>query len=155
MSFEELLTLAFRAIIGNKLRSFLTTLGITIGVFAIIVLVSIGSGLQSYITNEISSLGSNVIFVIPGSSGGLGAVLSNKLTLQDSKNLERRLVSTGKVTPEVRQVETLKYKNIKDKGAFVIGSSSEYPKVIQTFKLAEGNYFSAGQESSGANVVIV
>jgi putative ABC transport system permease protein len=155
MSFEELLTLAFRAIIGNKLRSFLTTLGITIGVFAIIVLVSIGSGLQSYITNEISSLGSNVVFVIPGSSGGLGAVLSNKLTVQDSKNLERRLVSTGKVTPEVRQVETLKYKNIKDKGAFIIGASSEYPKVVQTIKLAEGNFFSAGQESSGANVAVI
>jgi len=155
MSFEELLTLAFRAIIGNKLRSFLTTLGITIGVFAIIVLVSIGSGLQSYITNEISSLGSNVVFVIPGSSGGLGAVLSNKLTIQDSKNLERRLISTGKVTPEVRQVETLKYKNIKDKGAFIIGASSAYPQVIQTFKIAEGNFFSAGQESSGSNVVII
>jgi len=155
MSFEELLTLAFRAIIGNKMRSFLTTLGITIGVFAIIVLVSIGSGLQSYITKEISSLGSNVVFVIPGSSGGLGAVLSNKLTMQDSKNLERRLISTGKVTPEVRQVETLKYKNIKDKGAFIIGASSEYPKVIQTFKLAEGSFFSAGQESSGANVVVI
>src|ERR1035437_10313246 len=105
MNFEELLTLAFRAIIGNKLRSFLTTLGITIGVFAIIVLVSIGSGLQSYITNEISSLGSNVVFVIPASSGGLGALLSNKLTIQDSKNLARRLVDTGKVTPEIRQVE--------------------------------------------------
>src|ERR1035437_3789829 len=155
MSFEELLTLAFRAIIGNKMRSFLTTLGITIGVFSIIVLVSIGSGFQSYITKEISSLGSNVVFVIPGSSGGLGAVLSNKLTMQDSKNLERRLISTGKVTPEVRQVETLKYKNIKDKGAFIIGASSEYPKVIQTFKLAEGSFFSAGQESSGANVVVI
>jgi putative ABC transport system permease protein len=155
MNFEELFNLAFRAIIGNKLRSFLTTLGITIGVFAIIVLVSIGSGLQSYITNEISSLGSNVIFVIPGSSGGIGAVLSNKLTIQDGKNIARRLLDTGKVTPEVRQVETLKYKNIKDKGAFIIGASSEYPHVIQTFKIAEGNFFSTGQESSGANVVII
>jgi putative ABC transport system permease protein len=155
MNFNELLTLAFRAILGNKLRSFLTTLGITIGVFAIIVLVSIGSGLQSYITKEISSLGSNVVFVIPGSSGGLGAVLSNKLTIQDSKNLARRLVDTGKVTPEIRQVEILKYKNIKDKGAFIIGASSEYPQVIQTFKIAQGNFFSAGQESSGANVVVI
>ena len=74
MNIEELLTLSLKAIWGNKLRSFLTTLGITIGVFAIIVLVSIGSGLQTYITNEISSLGSNVIFVMPGSSGGLGAI---------------------------------------------------------------------------------
>jgi len=113
MNLEELLTLSLKAIWGNKLRSFLTTLGITIGVFAIIVLVSIGSGLQSYITNEISSLGSNVIFVIPGSSGGIGAILSNKLTLQNSQDLQRRLASIGKVTPEIRQVEIFKYKNIK------------------------------------------
>jgi putative ABC transport system permease protein len=155
MNFEELIRLALRAIVTNKLRSFLTTLGITIGVFAIIVLVSIGSGLQSYITNEISSLGSNVIFVMPGNSGGLGSVLSNKLTIQDSKNIARRLLDTGKVTAEIRQIETFKYKNIKDKGAFIIGVSSEYPKVVQTIKMAEGSFFSAGQESSGANVIVI
>jgi putative ABC transport system permease protein len=155
MNIEELLTLSLKAIWGNKLRSFLTTLGITIGVFAIIVLVSIGSGLQSYITNEISSLGSNVIFVMPGGAGGLGSILSNKLTLQDSKNLERKLISTGKVTPEIRELETIKYKNIKDKGAFVLGVSSQYPEVVQTVKLTEGHFFNAGQESSGANVTVV
>jgi putative ABC transport system permease protein len=155
MKFEELIVLAWRAITANKMRSFLTTLGIIIGVFSIIVLVSIGSGLQGYITNEISSLGSNVIFVIPGSSGGIGAILSNKLTLQDSKNLERKLVSTGKVTPELRQVETIKYKNVKDKGAFVIGASYQYPKVIQSVKIVQGNFFTSGQESSGANVAVI
>jgi putative ABC transport system permease protein len=155
MNLGELLALSLKAIWGNKLRSFLTTLGIIIGVFSIIVLVSIGSGLQSYITNEISSLGSNVIFVLPGSSAGLGSVLSNKLTVQDSKNLERRMISTGKVTPELRQVETIKYKNVKDKGAFVIGTSSEYPKVVQTVKIVQGNFFTSGQESSGANVAVI
>jgi putative ABC transport system permease protein len=155
MNLEELLTLSLKAIWGNKLRSFLTTLGITIGVFAIIVLVSIGSGLQSYITNEISSLGSNVIFVIPGSSGGIGAILSNKLTLQNSQDLQRRLASIGKVTPEIRQVEIFKYKNIKDKGAFVLGVSSQYPDVVQELKITQGHFLTAGEESSGTNVVII
>src|ERR1035437_2288127 len=114
MNIQELLSLSLKAIWGNKLRSFLTTLGITIGVFAIIVLVSIGSGIQSYVSSEFSSLGSNVIFVMPGSSGGIGAVLSvNRLTLQDSKNLQRKLLSTGKVAPELRQIETIKFKNVK------------------------------------------
>jgi len=155
MNIQELLTLSLKAIWANKLRSFLTTLGITIGVFAIIVLVSIGSGLQTYITNEISSLGSNVIFVMPGAAGGLGSVLSNKLTLQDSKNLERALISTGKVTPEIRELETFKYKNIKDKAAFVLGVSSHYPEVVQVLKMDQGIFFTAGQESSGANVVVI
>ncbi len=156
MNLEELITLAIRAIFANKLRSFLTTLGITIGVFAIIVLVSIGSGLQSYITNEISSLGSNVIFVLPGGSGGLGALLSNKLNLQDWKNIQRKTVLTAKSTPEIRQLDTLKYKNLKSKGAFVFGVSSSYPEVVgTTSKIAEGNFFTAGQEQSGSNVVVI
>ena len=64
MDFQELLRLSLSSLKANKLRSALTTLGIIIGVFAVILLVSIGSGLQSYITNQISSLGSNLIFVI-------------------------------------------------------------------------------------------
>ena len=155
MNIEELLTLSLKAIWGNKLRSFLTTLGITIGVFAIIVLVSIGSGLQSYITNQISSLGSNVIFITPGGSGGLGALLSNKLSLQDWKNVQRKTISTAKSTPEIRQLETLKYKNLKSKGAFVFGVSSSYPQVVADAKMADGNFFTAGQEQSGSNVVVI
>ncbi|HUD09531.1 MAG TPA: ABC transporter permease, partial [Patescibacteria group bacterium] len=84
-----------------------------------------------------------------------GAILSNKLTLQDSKDIQRRLISTGKVTPEIREVETIKYKNIKDKGAFVLGVSSEYPEVVQVLKMEQGNFFTAGQESSGANVAVI
>jgi len=155
MNTEELITLSLRAIWGNKLRSFLTTLGITIGVFAIIVLVSIGSGLQSYITNQISSLGSNVIFVTPGESGGIGALLSNKLSLQDWKNIQRKTLLTAKSTPEIRQLETLKYKTLRSKGAFVFGVSSSYPEVVTTAKMAQGNFFTAGQEQSGSNVTVI
>jgi putative ABC transport system permease protein len=155
MKLEELITLSLKAIWGNKLRSFLTTLGITIGVFAIIVLVSIGSGLQSYITNQISSLGSNVIFVTPGGSGGIGALLSNKLSLQDWKNIQRKTISTAKSTPEIRQLETLKYKNLKSKGAFVFGVSSSYPQVVADAKIEQGRFFTEGQEQSGANVTVI
>ena len=155
MKLEELLTLSLKAIWGNKLRSFLTTLGITIGVFAIIVLVSIGSGLQSYITSQISSLGSNVIFVTPGGSGGIGALLSNKLSLQDWKNIQRKTISTAKSTPEIRQLETLKYKNLKSKGAFVFGVSSSYPQVVADAKIEQGRFFTEGQEQSGSNVTVI
>jgi putative ABC transport system permease protein len=59
------------------------------------------------------------------------------------------------VAPELRQIETIKFKNVKDKGAFVIGTSSDYPKVVQSVKIVQGNFFSAGQESSGANVAVI
>lgn len=155
MSLKELFSLSIRAITTNKLRSFLTTLGIVIGVFSIILLVSIGTGLQTYITREISSLGSNVMFVIPGNGSGIGAIVTNKLTLSDAKNLERRLISTAKTTPEIRQTETLKYKNLKTKGAFVIGVSYQYPEVNSAVKIDKGMFFTAGQEQSGANIVVI
>src|SRR5438034_8962639 len=94
METTVLIKLAINSLIVNKLRSILTTLGIIIGVFAIILLVSLGTGLQSYITNQISGLGSNLLFVIPGAEGGArtpGGVVANKLLLSDAKNLEFRL----------------------------------------------------------------
>ncbi len=154
MSFTELFILAWRAIFANKLRSFLTTLGIIIGVFSIILLVSIGSGLQSYITNEISSLGSNIIDVLPG-SGGLSSGVSNKLTIQYAKNIERRLIATAKVAPVIRQFDNFKYNTIEDKNTIVVGVSSVYPQVVTSTTLSQGNFFTAGQERSGANVVVI
>lgn len=155
METRELISLSLKALGANKLRSFLTTLGIIIGVFSIILLVSIGSGLQGYITKQISSLGPNVIFVIPGNSGGLGAIVANKLIIQDSENLQRRMLSIASVAPELRQLETLKYKNLKTKGAFVLGTSSSYPEVVTSIKIAEGTFFTEGQERAGANVVVI
>src|SRR5258706_6374163 len=94
MDILELLKLSTNALIVNKLRSILTTLGIIIGVFAIILLVSLGAGLQSYITGQISGLGSNLLFVIPGAEGGArtpGGVIANKLLLSDARNLDFKL----------------------------------------------------------------
>lgn len=157
MNINELLTLSLKAIWGNKLRSFLTTLGITIGVFAIIVLVSIGSGLQSYITSQISSLGPNIIDVLPGNSlaTAFGPGASNKLTYQDAKNLKTRLASTAEVAPITETATNAKYKNITDKNIYVIGTTSNYPKVIISTKLFQGNFFTLGQEQSGSKVAVI
>src|SRR6266571_2175818 len=94
MELKELLRLSFNALRANKLRSILTMLGVIIGVFAVILLVSIGSGLQKYITDQISGLGSNLIFVVPGRIGGArtpGGQQTNKLTTTDAKTLETKL----------------------------------------------------------------
>jgi len=57
---------AFHSILGNKLRSSLTILGIVIGVAAVIAMLSVGKGAQDSITSSINSIGSNMIFVFPG-----------------------------------------------------------------------------------------
>ena len=157
MNFAQLLKLAWGALITNKLRSVLTTLGIIIGVFAIILLVSLGTGLQGYITGQISGLGSNLLFVIPGREGGArtpGGVVSNKLTLADADDLTFRLKSIATVAPLVQRSSTLKYKNKNDKGVSVAGSTSNYTQIINLV-LDKGSNFTLGQERSGAKVIVI
>ena len=158
MNLGELFTLSFRAIWANKLRSFLTTLGIIIGVFSIIILVSIGTGLQSYITREVSAFGPNLIYVLPGNigqGGGLGGTFTFRITIQDSNNLEQRLTSTADVSPVIEGASTVKYKNKENKGAYVFGTTSNYAKVVQNTKLESGIFFTPGQEKSGAKVATI
>ncbi|MGI5827400.1 MAG: ABC transporter permease [Patescibacteria group bacterium] len=70
--FSETLELAWQSLWRNKLRAFLTMLGIIIGVASVILLISIGAGLKSYITGQFESLGSNLIYVLPGDIQGSG-----------------------------------------------------------------------------------
>src|SRR4030066_1400149 len=100
---DDLVKLSFRSLFANKLRSFLTTLGIVIGVFAIIMLVSIGTGLQSYITKQFSSLGSNLIYIVPGKIGAGGGPgdFVNKLLISDSRNIQSRLTNVAQVAPVI------------------------------------------------------
>jgi putative ABC transport system permease protein len=158
MDFKELLSLSWKAIAANKLRSFLTTLGIIIGVFAIILLVSIGTGLQKYITDQITGFGANNVYLIPGRVGGArtpGGVATNKLLLSDAQNLSTKLKNLAIVAPVVSQPVNIKYQNKQDKGASVFGTVSDYPKTDKNVKIAQGSFFSQGQEKSGAKVAVI
>lgn len=157
MNIGELFRLSITALLANKLRSILTMLGIVIGVFAIIILISIGTGLQTSITGQISGLGSNLIFVVPGNINGQrspGGVLPNKLVLNDAKNLQLKLRDIATVAPAVQQTTTIKYKNKSNKNTTVLGTSASYPDVVKTDMLS-GTFFSASAERSGAKVVVI
>lgn len=157
MEFEELLKLAWKALIVNKLRSILTTLGIIIGVFAIILLVSIGSGLQSYITNQVSSLGSNLLFVIPGAAGGArtaGGAVANKLLYSDARTLTFRLKDVAAVAPVIQKTATLKKDNKTDKGVTIAGTTYNYSDILD-IKVTSGAPFTISQQNSNAKVAII
>lgn len=158
METRELFNLSWKALLANKLRSFLTMLGIIIGVFAIIMLVSVGTGLQSYITNQIQGFGSNLIFVIPGSSTGArtpGGIVVNKLLAQDANNIQLRLRNFANVAPIVQQASTAKYKNRQDKGMSVLGTTANYSETVKNVTIEKGIFFSKGQERSGTKVAVV
>ena len=158
MDLNELLKLSWRALLANKLRSFLTTLGIVIGVFAIILLVSIASGLQTYITNQIQGFGSNLIFIIPGRLGGArtpGGVMVNKLLIQDSQNLSVKLKNVADIAPVIQQITTAKYQNKDDEETSILGTTANYTKTVKNAVVEHGRYFSQSQELSGAKVAVI
>jgi len=157
MDSRELIKLAITSLTANKLRSILTTLGIIIGVFAIILLVSLGSGLQKYITGQIAGLGSNLLFVIPGSAGGArgpGGTITNKLLLSDAQNLDIRLRNLADVAPAIQETTTAKFKNKTDKGVIVYGTTAKYPQIVN-ITVESGTWFTPGQERSGVKVALI
>jgi len=100
-----LLKVAIQSILKNKMRTFLTMLGIVIGVAAVIIMVAVGYGAQSTIAAQIGSLGTNMIVIMPGAStqGGVsqGAGTFNRLTLADAEKLRRESMLLAAVSPVV------------------------------------------------------
>jgi putative ABC transport system permease protein len=100
-----LVRLATKSILKHRMRSWLTMLGIIIGVSAVIVLVAIGQGAQSQIREQINNLGTNMIVITPGTSsaGGVsrGAGSFNRLTVDDAEKIARESIYLSAVSPVV------------------------------------------------------
>lgn len=147
---------ALTAILANRMRSFLTVLGIVIGVTSVILLISLVTGLQTFITNQIQGLGSNLLFVIPGRIGGArspGGVQANRLVYQDAVTLRKNL-SNEEVSAAIQRNATLKLGNKSDKGVAVFGVESNYPKII-SIKLTSGRFFKESEQQSSRKVAVV
>jgi putative ABC transport system permease protein len=104
--FKRLLRIAIRSILKNRMRSLLTSLGVIIGVGAVIVMVGIGAGAQADVEAQISSLGANMIMVFPGESFhrgvSLGGESGSKLSLDEVEALQEEATLLTAVSPEVR-----------------------------------------------------
>ncbi len=107
MNFFNLIRIALRALQRNKLRAFLTMLGIIIGVGAVIAMVAIGQGSKQSIQDQLSSMGSNMITIRPNSNttvgGGarLDATSLQTLKLEDVQAIERQAKFITAVSPQV------------------------------------------------------
>jgi len=139
MEFIDFLKTSFNTLMANKTRSFLTTLGIVIGISSVIVMVSIGSGAQKLIVNRISAMGSNTIFIEPGafdpkkSSMTQTAIEEAEVkTLKYSDALAiSKLPGVEMVAPWVMGVETVVYQD-KNKRVTFIGTTPENQKIDGT-----------------------
>ena len=142
----EALKMALIGMSNNRLRTFLTMLGIIIGIASVVSVVALGAGSQQTIMDNISSMGTNTIEIKPGT--GLGDRRSGRvhsLTAEDAKAL-KTLPFVDSVTPTVRANVAIRYSNETVTGS-VQGVGTEYFRV-RGYSLAQGQYF--GEESVDA-----
>jgi putative ABC transport system permease protein len=156
MRILAILKIAARALKRNKLRSFLTMLGIIIGVGAVIVTVSVGNGAKAMVEAQIASLGQNVILIFSGgvTRGGLrtGWGSAGTLTVEDALAIQREVSGVASVSPEIRTVSQVAAGN-QNWSTQILGESESYLDLRQ-WPLAEGAMFSE-QDVRAANKVAV
>ena len=149
------LLLALRSIRRNLMRSFLTILGIVIGVSAVITMVTLGNGATLAIQNQISGLGTNLLQVRPGQrmgpGGSGGSVPAFKDT--DADAIASQIGGILAVAPEARTGSTV-VANGRNWTSSIIGSTNEW-LVTGNWKLSEGRNFSDDELRAGSAVCIV
>ncbi len=151
MEFLQTLKIALRALRTNKMRSFLTMLGIIIGIAAVIAMMAVGAGARHVISQQIASIGSNIILVIPGSttSGGLrsGSGGTQTLTSDDVRAMINELPSVETAAPTVRSTAQIVYGNLN--WSTVVMGTTEDLFDIREWGMARGRSITR-QDNDGA-----
>lgn len=155
--FNESIKMALDGMISNKLRTFLTLLGIIIGVGAVIAMVSLGFGVKEQIKNNISSLGSNLLIVMSGGRTASGARLAMgegaRLTAEDAEAIEKQIDGIAYVAPSVSRSYQLVVGN-QNWTASVEGTT---PNVldIRNYKLEDGRNMTERDLNSRDRVCLI
>ena len=150
---------AFRTLRRNPMRAMLTTLGIVIGVGAVIAMMEIGAGASAALKKTIASMGANVLVIRPGtaSSGGVsfGAGTTTTLTPEDSQAILRECPSVRNAAPMVRARTQVVYGNRNWVPNAIYGTTPAYLDVQDWSILAEGEPFSERDVLNGNRVCIL
>ena len=165
MTFLETVRTAFTAVMGRKMRSALTMLGILIGIASVMLTVGLGQGAQQQITSQINKLGSNLIIVNSGANSGLtvsnaGSAANNRtrfttpLTLNDAAALADKNTCPDilNVAP-VSTTTTTAYNGSTYESTSIVGTTPDWVDVTAR-TMTSGRFFT-GSESSGGSMVAV
>ena len=143
--FFETLKLALRAISRNLLRSFLTVLGVVIGVAAVIALVTIGNGTTAQVSTELSRLGTNMLFVRPGQFGpGRASSEARRFSLKDVEAIRDQIPGLRAVAPSNQSTATVIFGG-QNHSTTVYGTTNDY-FVAQDWDLSLGRQFTPAEE---------
>jgi putative ABC transport system permease protein len=149
------LLLALRSIRRNLMRSFLTTLGIVIGVAAVVTMVTVGRGATQAVRAQIESLGSNLLQIRPGQRLGPGQPSAGAppFRLADATAIATQIGGVAAVAPEVRSAVTVVAEG-RNWSTTVTGTTNEY-FVTGNWTLADGRRFEEGELQAGAAVCVI
>jgi putative ABC transport system permease protein len=159
LNFFSTFKLIIRTLLARKGRSFLTILGIVIGVAGVITIISLGAGAQSMILGQITKLGSNILTIQPGKSNqgmfaGSGVTITT-LTKDDANALANnaRVPHIKAVTASVSGSATITWENKTIDTSFT-GADYRYPEV-NNISFKKGQFLSQQEEQGNANVVVL
>jgi putative ABC transport system permease protein len=153
----RILRVSLRALSRNKMRTFLTMLGIIIGVGAVIAMVSIGTGAKAAVESRFAAMGTNLLFVsgasrqTQGVHSGFGGYQT--LTVEDAQAIPERCPAVEYVSPSVNTRAQVVYLN-KNWNTSVQGTGEKYPEV-RKWEMALGTYFDETMVRSAAKVCIL
>ncbi|HVR29283.1 MAG TPA: ABC transporter permease [Thermoanaerobaculia bacterium] len=158
MSVADLVLFALRSLLGHRLRTVLSLVGMSIGVGAVILLTSLGEGARRYVTDQFSSIGSNLVIVFPGRNettgffpGSIG--VPHDLTLEDVEAVLRSVREVARIAPVVVGQETVSYRE-RRRTVPVMGTTRDL-MVVQEFGMAAGSFLPAGDLRRGAPLVVL
>lgn len=157
---KESVIFAWHALVTNKLRTFLSLLGITIGIFAIITVFTIVDSLERNIRSSVQSLGDNVVFVMKwpwtfGPDYPWWKYMNRPVpTYKEMDVLEKKIKSAEAIGFRIGARKILKQKNNTIENAIVSGWSYDYGN-IKALDIVDGRYFREDEANGGYNVVIL
>ena len=155
MPFSEIFFVALQAIRSNKLRAFLTALGIVIGVSAVITMVALGSGAQKAVQEQIENLGTNLLSISAGQHRHRGVASADRvsLTSDDAWALARDAHGLSAVIPEMSRNLQIKFGN-QNINISVIGTVPEYIPV-NNYTITSGRLLTTGDGEARKRVAIL
>ncbi|MBN1983106.1 MAG: ABC transporter permease [Chitinivibrionales bacterium] len=154
MNFFILINIALKNVMKNRMRTFLTMLGIIIGVAAVIIMVAIGQGAQVTIERNISSMGTNLLMVFPSSQRFHGATQSiNRLKLEDSEELLSASTAIDKISAVVRTSGQV-IASTNNYSSSIMGVSEDFV-AIRSWETESGSFFTARDVKNSAKVAVL
>ena len=154
MTFNDILKESWLSISGNKIRSFLTVLGIVIGVMAVVIMVAVGETVEKQITDQFSSLGTNTIIIRAGMAQSAGVRTGNRqtLTIDDAEYLAQ-LPDVAAVSPVQNSATQAVYGN-KNQSTSLIGVYPGYT-IVQNIEIEQGTFFNYSAVRNASTYAVI